>query len=231
MVTVISVGGSIVTPSTPDVNFLASFSQCIASWVSVATTRKIILVVGGGATARTYQNAYKSFCETRNLEYKSDEADWIGISATYTNAQLVKACFPDFCKDPVVHDPTGTFSFTGQILVASGWKPGFSTDTDAVLLAEKFLARKIINLSNIEKVYTDDPKKNPDAKPIDNISWDDFLKLVGTEWVPGKNTPFDPVASVKAKELGLQVICAAGNNIENLENILCNKGFVGTTIQ
>ena len=115
-------------------------------------------------------------------------------------------------------------------MVASGWKPGFSSDNDAVLLAEKFGADTVVNLSNIEKVYTDDPRKNPDAKPLDEISWADFRKMVGDEWVPGKNVPFDPVASKKAAELGLTVICSAGKNIDNTKNILDGAPYVGTTI-
>ena len=88
----------------------------------------------------------------------------------------------------------------------------------------------VVNLSNIAKVYTDDPKKNPEARPIDSISWEDFIKIVGTEWVPGKNTPFDPIASQRAQKAGIKVICAAGKDIENLENILNGKDFKGTVI-
>jgi uridylate kinase len=119
---------------------------------------------------------------------------------------------------------------TGRVLVAAGWKPGFSSDNDAVLLAERFGAGSVINLSNIEQVYTDDPKKNPDARPIDAISWPDFRALVGDEWKPGKNVPFDPVASRRAAELGLKVICAAGRDLENLGKILRGEAFLGTTI-
>jgi uridylate kinase len=54
--------------------------------------------------------------------------------------------------------------------------------------------------------------------------------MVGEEWVPGKNTPFDPVASRRADEIGLKVICAAGRNLPNLKNILNREPFVGTTI-
>ena len=89
----------------------------------------------------------------------------------------------------------------------------------------------MINLSNIEKVYSDDPKKNPQAVPLDRISWTDFRKMVGNTWEPGKNTPFDPVASQKAEELGLTVICASGKNIDNIKNILRGKEFIGTVIK
>ena len=55
--------------------------------------------------------------------------------------------------------------------------------------------------------------------------------MVGDDWVPGKNTPFDPVASKKAEELNLTVICASGKNIENIRNILNETDYIGTTIK
>ena len=150
--------------------------------------------------------------------------------ATRLNAQLLKASFGALCPNPVVYNPTEDVEFKGQVLVAAGWKPGFSTDNDAVLLAEKFGADTVVNLSNIEKVYTDDPRKNPDAKPLDNISWADFRKMVGDEWTPGKNCPFDPIASKKAESMGLKVICAGGKNLDNIRAILEGKNYIGTTI-
>jgi len=99
-----------------------------------------------------------------------------------------------------------------------------------VLLAERFNAKMVINLSNIEKVYTADPKKDPAARPLDRISWEDFRAMVGDEWVPGKNVPFDPVASRRAQEIGLKVICAAGRDLENLAGIIRGGNFTGTTI-
>nr|QQK87197.1 uridylate kinase [Treponema denticola] len=230
MVTVLSVGGSLVAPDKPDFDFLDKFSKTIRNWLLQDSSRKIIMVIGGGAPARDYQNAYRKVCDLRKAPAKNDEADWIGIMATRLNAQLVKAVFEDLCPNPVVYDPTTVDMFGGQILVAAGWKPGFSTDNDAVVLAERFSGNLVVNLSNIAKVYTDDPKKNPEARPIDSISWEDFIKIVGTEWVPGKNTPFDPIASQRAQKAGIKVICAAGKDIENLENILNGKDFKGTVI-
>nr|QQK87261.1 uridylate kinase [Treponema denticola] len=230
MVTVLSVGGSIVAPDKPDFDFLDKFSKAVRGWLSQDSSRKLIMVIGGGAPAREYQNSYRTVCDLCKKNINNDEADWIGIMATRLNAQLVKAVFSDLCPNPVVYDPTAVDMFGGQILVAAGWKPGFSTDNDAVLLAERFSGQLVVNLSNIAKVYTDDPKKNPEAKPIDSISWENFIKIVGTEWVPGKNTPFDPIASQRAQKAGIKVICAAGKDIENLENILNGKDFEGTVI-
>ncbi|GHV88997.1 hypothetical protein AGMMS50267_13570 [Spirochaetia bacterium] len=150
--------------------------------------------------------------------------------ATRLNAQLVKAVMGDYCKADVVTDPSQVGPLVGRVLVAAGWKPGFSSDYDAVLLAERFQADKVINLSNIAQVYTDDPRKNPEARPIDRISWADFRSLVGDEWTPGKNVPFDPVASRHAAKIGLTVVCAAGKDLENLKKLLRGEDFFGTVI-
>ena len=226
MVTVLSVGGSIVAPENPDSEFLAAFVALVREWLAEDNSRKLILVIGGGGPARSYQKAYREVCPGG----ADDQADWIGIMATRLNAQLLKAIFADICPADVVYDPTKVDVFTGRIIVAAGWKPGFSTDNDAVLLAERFNAPTVINLSNIAKVYTDDPRTNPEAKPIDTISWADFRAIVGDEWVPGKNVPFDPIASLHAQKAGISVICAAGRDIDNLRNILDGKPFTGTTI-
>lgn len=231
MTKILSVGGSIIVPDKPDTEFLAAFVKMCIAWLDEDKSRRLILVAGGGAPARVYQNAYKDVAGATGVSAENDAADWIGIMATRINAQLLKASFGSYCKNDVVYNPTvEDLTFDGQVLVASGWKPGFSTDTDAVYLGEKFDAKTIVNLSNIEKVYTDDPRKNPDAKPLDTISWAEFRKMVGDEWVPGKNCPFDPIASKKASELGMKVICAAGKNIENIKAILEDKEYFGTTI-
>jgi uridylate kinase len=232
MVTVISLGGSIIAPDGVDESFLKDFVSLIRDMIKEDEKRRFIFVTGGGGPARAWQKAYRVVRgETPGAEKVSDEeADWIGVMATRLNAQLIKAVMGDMCCQDVVTDPTRVEPLVGRVLVASGWKPGFSSDYDAVLLAERFQAPMVINLSNIEKVYTDDPRKNPAAKPIDTISWEDFRALVGDEWVPGKNVPFDPVASRHAAKIGLKVICAAGKNLDNLKKILRGEDFTGTTI-
>ena len=227
MTTVLSLGGSIVAPEGPDPAFLASFLALVREHLAVAPERRLIIVVGGGGPARLWQRAYR---ESVGSSDNHDAQDWIGVMATRLTAQLVKAVLAELCPQDVVTDPTSLSIFMGRVLVAAGWKPGFSTDYDAVLLAERFDADRILNLSNIAKVYTDDPRTNPDAKPIDAISWADFRAIVGDEWSPGKNTPFDPVATRKAAELGLSVVCAAGRDLDNLRRILEGERFVGTII-
>ncbi len=240
---VLSVGGSIIAPEKPDCEMLSSFSRMVTDYLASNPATRLILVAGGGGPARIYQNAYKEVLtsfddqQKKYASYPDEDSlnsacDWMGIMATRLNAQILKTCFGPLCPCDVITDPTKAPEvFEGRILVAAGWKPGFSTDNDAVLLAEKYSADTVVNLSNIEKVYTDDPRKNPDAKPLDTISWADFRRMVGDEWVPGKNCPFDPIASKKASEIGLTVICAGGKNIPNIRAILDGKDYIGTTIK
>ena len=225
-VTVISLGGSIIVPGKPDSAFLKSFRDSICSYLDERPEDRLILVTGGGAPARIYQNALKEVAG----DVPAPVLDWIGIRATHLNGMLVKSVLSGYAPDDLVTDPTAHIAFTGRVLVAGGWKPGFSTDTDAVLLAKRFNAGTVINLSNTKMIYTDDPRKNPEAKPIAKISWEDFRMMVGDEWIPGKNVPFDPVASKLAQEAGIKVIAADGRDIQNTLCILKGEEFTGTLI-
>ncbi|MDR2631504.1 MAG: UMP kinase [Spirochaetaceae bacterium] len=226
MITVISLGGSIVAPAGVDEDFLKDFVSLIGEFLQEDEKRRFILVVGGGGPARAWQQSYRRI-STRAVP---EAADWIGVMATRLNAELVKAVMGEWCTQEVVTDPSQVGPLVGRVLVAAGWKPGFSSDYDAVLLAERFQADKVINLSNIEQVYSDDPRTNPEAKPLASLSWTEFRSLVGDEWIPGKNVPFDPVASRHGAKIGLSVICAGGRNLENLKKILRGESFLGTTI-
>ncbi len=225
-VTVVSLGGSIIVPDAVDIQFLTEFCDAVRTYLDHSKDRKLVLVTGGGAPARKFQEAYRSITSNPS----SFQQDLIGIAATRLNAQLLFSLFEPYCSPEIVTDPTADLDFSGQVLIAAGWKPGFSTDTDAVYLAQRFKAEKVINLSNIAKVYTADPKSDPNAVPLDHISWKDFRSMVGDTWIPGKNVPFDPVAAKLASEINLEVICAGGRDISNTMNILEHREFIGTVI-
>lgn len=222
-----SVGGSLVVPSTGiDTDFLSKFNLFIRNKVADNPDMQFFIVVGGGTTTRHYQNAAREVIN----EVTNEDLDWLGIHATRVNAHLMRTIFRDIAH-PVILDKYDIIRKVDEpVVVASGWRPGWSTDYCATMVCEDYLVDTVLNLSNIEKVYDSDPKTNPDAKPIDNIKWDNFLKLVGEEWTPGMNVPFDPIASKKAKELELNVVIMKGNDFENLENYFSKKPFKGTTI-
>ena len=223
---VLDIGGSIVAPEVPDTRFLRKFRSFLVGRLEENPSRRAIIVIGGGAAARTWQAALR----TLEPDAPDESLDMVGIMATRLNAELVRSVFGGLCPDPVVTDPTADFPFTGRILTAAGWKPGFSTDYDAVVLAERFSARRIIMLSNIPRIYSDDPSTNPEAEPLDRLTWKEYRKMIGTAWKPGANLPFDPAAAERAAESGLTVVAVAGKNLENLDALLAGRNFIGTVI-
>lgn len=228
---VISLGGSIIAPDGVDVPFLRELRETLIAHLEGNPERRLILVCGGGAPAREYQRAYREILESGDGARPEAEAqDWIGIAATRLNAELLRQLLAHYCPERVVIDPVEVSVFPGRVLVGAGWKPGFSTDHDAVLLAEKFQADTLLNLSNIAQVYEEDPKTHPEARPLERMSWAELQRLVGTTWTPGQNVPFDPVATAYAAKIGLTLIVAAGREIGNLKAILDGKPFTGTVI-
>ncbi|MEX1027709.1 MAG: UMP kinase [Candidatus Paceibacterota bacterium] len=219
---IISLGGSLIVPDTVDASFLKEFKTLIESFVSEG--KRFFIITGGGAPARTYQQGLSEV-----IDATSEEKDWIGIHTTRLNAHLVRLAFGELAHTDIILDPTDTVATDKPVVIGAGWKPGWSTDYDAVMFAETAGAKKVLNLSNIEYVYDKDPKKYDDAQKIESISWSDFRKLLPEEWDPGLNSPFDPIAAKKAEELGLEVGILNGK-IENIRNYFEGKEFVGTVI-
>ena len=119
---------------------------------------------------------------------------------------------------------------TEPVVVGAAWKPGWSTDYDAVLTCENYHVESMINLSNVTQVYSADPKIDPEAVPIAQMSWAQMRKLVGDEWSPGMHAPFDPVAAKLAEELGVTVKIVKGGDFENLDKAVMGEEFFGTVI-
>jgi len=217
---VISLGGSIIVPGEIDKVFLKKLRKIT---LRLEQTR-FMIICGGGKVCRNYQNAAKEIADV-----SKEDLDWIGISATWLNAELVRSIFGEEAHRKVIHNPDEEIDGSNRVVIGAGFEPGSSTDLRAVQLAKRFDAARVINMSNIDYVYSTDPKKDPNAERLTEIAWSEFRKLVGNEWDPGLNMPFDPIASREAEELGLEVI-VIGNDISNLEKLLKGEAFKGTTI-
>ena len=226
---VMSIGGSLIVPDGGiDTKFLKELNDFIRKQLAKNKNRQFFLVVGGGTIARHYRDAGR---DVIGHELTRDDLDWLGIHATKLNAHLVRTIFRDIAHPYIIKHYEIIRKATEQVVVAAGWKPGWSTDYDAVLLCEDYHVKEIINLSNISQVFDKDPKKFKDAKPIDRISWKNFKKLVGDEWIPGMNAPFDPVAAQKAQELGVKVVVMSGKDFGNIGRYFNGEKFVGTVIE
>lgn len=221
---VISLGGSLIVPEQIDTLFIKSFVDMIHEYVKKGT--HFVIITGGGRASRNYTLAAKEISAPSNVDL-----DWIGIATTRLNAELIRVSFGDIAHEEILFNPESIPTTHKSIIVGGGWKPGNSSDLAAVMCAKGIGAKKVINLSNIDYVYTSDPRYNPEATKIEESNWSDFRALLPKEWDPGLNSPFDPIAAEQAENLGLEVVIMNGKNIDNLKKYLDGEAFIGTVIR
>jgi len=113
------------------------------------------------------------------------------------NARLLIAALGDQAHPtPPQTIPEMQIAFQSRrIIVLGGIEPGQSTNAVAALAAEALGADLLVNATNVEGVYTADPKKDRKAKKLDEIDTEQLLRLViGGEMGAGGYELFDPVA-------------------------------------
>ena len=172
---ILSLGGSLVVPNGGiETKFLIEFNAFVRK--KIAEGRRFFIVVGGGAIARHYRDAAQGVVgKITNIDL-----DWLGIHATRLNGHLLRTIFQDIAHPRIVENYNKKlYNLKEPLVIAAGWKPGWSTDYCSVLLARDYESKIIVNMTNIAKVYNKDPNKEKDAKPLDHVSWPEFLKLVG----------------------------------------------------
>ena len=109
------------------------------------------------------------------------------------------------------------------VLFACGTgSPFFSTDTASVLRAAEIGADAILLAKNIDGVYSDDPRKNPEAFRFDEISYDEVLAR--------RLAVMDSTATSLAMDNGIPVIVFALAEPENITRVLCGEK-IGTTVK
>ena len=219
---IISLGGSLVVPENFDLSFLKKFKHTLQKY---SKTHRFFVFVGGGKPVRNYQKALLEFGA------KNNQRDWAGIDISRLNAKVVAQLFGGLAYPNIVTDPTKKIKTSRDVVIGAGYKPGWSTDYVSVLAAKTYEVKTIINLSNIDYVYDKNPSQFPDAKPIKEIDWKSFVRIVGEKWTPGLSMPFDPKASKLASQLKLKVVVINGKYLDRLEGVLSNKPFIGTIIQ
>ncbi len=233
---IIKYGGSKVspTPETRDDKFIDDLIELTKKY----SDQEFMIIIGGGALAA------KKVSEEPNAD--DERKDWLGIEATWENAEYVIKRFQEaqvefVCPD-VIKDPTKKVSGY-RIYFAGGWKPGNSTDYVTMTLAVTYGAEKVIKISDFEVVKDLSPLKIKDlskeekhqkleeAKDLPEATWQKMVDLVGTKWIPRLNTPLDPLAA----KLGLEnkfiilYICQESE----LDKILADdlEGFRGTIVK
>ncbi|MDO8424686.1 MAG: UMP kinase [bacterium] len=222
---VISLGGSIIShkPGEVNVEFLKKFRSLILNYLKQGY--RFVIIPGGGKVCRLYQAAASQIAKA-----KDEDKDWIGIHSIRLNAHLLRTIFRDVAYPVVFDNPKKNPKGKWKVLIASAWLPGHSSDHNAVSIAQKFGIKEIINAGNISFVFDKDPAKFENAKHFEKISWRDYRKIIGSKWIPGLSSPFDPIASKLAEKLKIRVFILEGTDIKNFEKAISGETFRGTII-
>lgn len=147
------------------------------------TEAQICLVIGGGNIFRGVSGAAKGVERTT--------ADYMGMLATVMNALTMQAALTRIGVECIVQSaiPMNMIceSYThrsavhhlsrGRVVIftAGTGNPFFTTDTAAALRAAEMGCDALMKATQVDGVYDSDPKKNPDAKRYDTLSYRDVL--------------------------------------------------------
>ncbi len=139
------------------------------------------IVIGGGNIFRGAGKKIERTC-----------ADKMGMLATLINSVAfqavlesvgVKTTVMTSLAMPQVAEPFNSHAARealdeGKVVIIAGGtgNPFFSTDTAAVLRAAEIHADAALFAKNIDGVYSADPKDNPDAKKLDEITYSEILR-------------------------------------------------------
>ena len=144
---------------------------------------EVAVVVGGGNFFRGIQGADKGIERAR--------ADSIGMLATVMNALALEAAIehegkaaralsaiamPQICQ-PYSRQAALHHMDKGRIVVLAGGtgNPFFTTDTGAVLRAAELSCDAILKGTQVDGVYTADPKRDPAATRYEHLTHDEAI--------------------------------------------------------
>ncbi|MFZ9501438.1 MAG: UMP kinase [Beijerinckiaceae bacterium] len=164
-----------------DADTLARIAADVAA--SAAMGVEIAIVVGGGNFFRGIQGADKGIDRAR--------ADSIGMLATVMNglalehaiekagqpARALSAVPMPYVCQPYSRQAALNHLGKGRVVVLAGGtgNPFFTTDTGAALRAAEVSANAILKATQVDGVYSADPKKDPGAKRYDTLTMQEAI--------------------------------------------------------
>ena len=224
MKVVVRIGGSVVA-SPPTAEIIAEYAELLERLEK--QKHKLVVVVGGGSVARDFIEL------AQDLGLNEAGQDEVAISVSRLFAQLFALKLGDLSSDfvPRTVEEAVKLLGRGKIVIMGGVKPGMTTDTVSAMIAEKIAADLLVKASDVDGVYTKDPKKYDDAEKIDHLSFDDLGALFELDaHRAGINQILDPTAVRVLQKCRIRMIVVNGFKPENVS--LALKGEkVGTVIE
>lgn len=232
---VIKIGGSILSPNAQNLfnyAYAASLRKFLIDWLGA---RGMVICVGGGYLARKSQQDAVAHGESDKIDLHK-----IGVAATNLNAELLHAVLSDIAVPEVlrydeytefVDGGAGLEIPPGKVLIASAAIPGRSNDWNAMELATKLGVNTVIDIKNVDGVYSANPKDNPEAKFLPKLTWQEYLDIIGNpdSHEPGASYPIDPLTARAAADQSF-VFKVIGSELKNIQAALENEEFTGTII-
>lgn len=221
---VISLGGSLIAPEKMNSAFLKQLRKTLSKHYK---KNSFIIVCGGGVIARKYISALR---EDGRSEKDQSLA---GIRATCLNAEFMMEWFRKDANEKLPKSPEEIKGLLKKNKVvfccAFRYVAHTTSDDTAAKLAKKFKA-PLINLSNVDALYTKDPSKYKDAKKIPYISWKEFEEVAHRlKYKAGQHFIIDQKTSSYIKKNKIKTFLL-GNKLKNLSNLLSDKKFNGTIV-
>jgi uridylate kinase len=204
---VLRIGGSVLIPAEIDEDVLQSLVREISK---IRKEHDIFVVVGGGRTARRYITA------ARGYEVSEDFLDKLGILSSRLNALLLATCLRDAELVENFHEVL----HAKGLPVLGGTTPGQTTDTVAALLAELVRADLLVKVTNVDGVYTADPRKDVTARKVSKMKFNELEEFSKREFEAGLSSVIDPVAAEVISRNRLKVFVVGKEDMEDLGNVI-----------
>jgi len=140
-------------------------SEYVKLLKQLASVHQFVIVAGGGDVARSYIRI------ARAMQVPESLCDQLGILVTRLNARLVVDGLSDqaFPEIPTTVAELIRFFASGKLVAMGGLQPGHSTNAVAAIAAETIKANLYLNATDVDGVYTADPKRNPMAKRLEEV--------------------------------------------------------------
>lgn len=182
------------------------------------------IVVGGGNIARLYIEALAALGAPKTLQ------DLMGIEVAKMNAKLLTYALRDRGVNALFAESLSSVSWFGDsIYVMGGISPAQSTTAVAALLAEATRAIKLIVATDVDGLYSEDPKKNPQAKLLKRATVREVMEILKMESEPGSYKLLDLVALQVIARSKILTHIVNGLDSRNVEKAIMGED-VGTLI-